>query len=82
MKRVNIVKSKLRRGVTKKEIRSTLEDDNVDDKTIEAVLNKAEEENSLKQFWTKNEKGTIKIVHILFKHFLEDNGFYNIVPRK
>ena len=78
--RVNIVKSKLRRGVTKKEIRSTLEDDNVDDKTIEAVLNKAEEENSLKQFWTKNEKGTIKIVHILFKHFLEDNGFYKYCP--
>ena len=50
------------------------------DLTIEAVLNKAEEENSLKKFWTKNEKGTIKIVHILFKHFLEDNGFYKYCP--
>tara|TARA_R100000664_G_scaffold33988_1_gene53196 strand:- start:429 stop:2846 length:2418 start_codon:yes stop_codon:yes gene_type:complete len=78
--RVNVIKSKLRRGVTKKEIRNQLEETSLDDKTIEAVLNKVEEENSLKQFWTKNEKGTIKIVHILFKHFLEDNGFYKYCP--
>jgi hypothetical protein len=28
----------------------------------------------------KNEKGTIKIVHYLFKEFLEDNGFYKFCP--
>jgi hypothetical protein len=78
--RVNTIKSKLRRGVTKKEIRNQLEETNLDDKTIDAVLNKVEEENSLKQFWTKNDKGVIKIVHILFKHFLEDNGFYKYCP--
>ena len=78
--RLNTIKSKLRRGVTKKEIRSQLEETSLDDKTIEAVLNKVEEENKLKQFWTKNDKGVIKIVHILFKHFLEDNGFYKYCP--
>ena len=78
--RVSQIKSKLRRGVTKKEIRSQLADSNLDDQTIEAVLNKVEEENSFKQFWTKNDKGTIKIVHILFKMFLEDNGFYKYCP--
>lgn len=78
--RVNVIKSKLRRGVTKKEIRNQLEETSLDDKTIEAVLNKVEEENSLKQFWTKNDKGVIKIVHILFKHFLEDHGFYKYCP--
>jgi hypothetical protein len=78
--RVNIIKSKLRRGVTKKEIRNQLEETSLDDKTIESVLNKVEEENSLKQFWTKNDKGVIKIVHILFKHFLEDSGFYKYCP--
>jgi hypothetical protein len=78
--RVNTIKAKLRRGVTKKEIKSQLEETNLDDKTIESVLNKVEEENKLKQFWTKNDKGVIKIVHILFKHFLEDNGFYKYCP--
>ena len=78
--RVNSIKSKLRRGVTKKEIRNQLEETDLDDKTIDTVLNKVEEENSLKQFWTKNDKGIIKIVHILFKHFLEDSGFYKYCP--
>ena len=78
--RVNVIKSKLRRGVTKKEIRNQLEETNLDDKTIDAVLNKVEEENALKQFWSKNDKGTIKIVHILFKQFLEDSGFYKYCP--
>ncbi|QDP58594.1 MAG: putative virulence protein [Prokaryotic dsDNA virus sp.] len=78
--RVNNIKAKLRRGVTKKEIRHQLAESNLDGDTIEAVLTKVSEENSLKQFWTKNDKGAIKIVHILFKHFLEDNGFYKYCP--
>ena len=77
---VNNIKAKLRRGVTKKEIRHELEESNIDGDVIEAVLTRVTEENSLKQFWTKNDKGTIKIVHILFKHFLEDNGFYKYCP--
>ena len=32
------------------------------------------------KFWTKNEKGTIKIIHYVFKEFLEDNGFYKYCP--
>jgi hypothetical protein len=78
--RVNQIKTKLRRGVTKKEVRSQLEDSNLDNQTIEAVLNRVEEENSFKQFWSKNDRGVIKIVHILFKTFLEDNGFYKYCP--
>jgi hypothetical protein len=31
-------------------------------------------------FWTKNDKGVIKIEHILFKQFLEDSGFYKFCP--
>lgn len=31
-------------------------------------------------FWVKSNKGVIKIVHILFKQYLEDNGFYKYCP--
>ena len=31
-------------------------------------------------FWTKNDKGVIKIEHIHFKQFLEDSGFYKFCP--
>lgn len=78
--KVNNVKAKLRRGVSKKEVRSQLQDDNLPSDVIDSVLNKVEEENSKKTFWTKNDKGVVKIVHILFKHFLEDSGFYKYCP--
>jgi len=78
--RINQVRAKLRRGVSRKEIREQLQDTILDSDVIESVLNKVEEENSKQTFWTKNDKGAIKIEHILFKHFLEDNGFYKYCP--
>jgi hypothetical protein len=78
--RVNQIKAKLRRGVSKKEIRLQLQDSQLDGDTIESVLAKVEEENAKQTFWTKNDKGVIKIVHILFKQFLEDSGFYKYCP--
>jgi hypothetical protein len=78
--RVNQIKAKLRRGVSKKEIRYQLQDSNLDSDTIEAVLSKVEEENSKQTFWTKNDKGVIRVMHIQLKQFLEDNGFYKYCP--
>lgn len=78
--KVNQIKAKLRRGVSKKEIRSQLHDANLDEDTVEAVLSKVEEENAKQTFWSKNDKGAIRVVHILFKQFLEDSGFYKYCP--
>jgi len=78
--KVNNVRVKLKRGVAKKEIRSQLEESNIEVATIDNVLARLDEENANNQFWTKNDKGIIKIVHILFKLFLEDNGFFKFNP--
>ena len=78
--RVNLVKQQLRRGVSKKEIRCQLEDEKIDIGDIDNVIVRLEEEQTNHKFWTKNEKGVIKIVHILFKNYLEDNGFYKFSP--
>ena len=78
--RINSIKAKLRRGVSKKEIRIQLQDSNLDSDTIESVLNKVEEENAMQTFWDRNDRGVIKIVHIHLKQFLEDNGFYKYCP--
>jgi hypothetical protein len=78
--RVNQIKAKLRRGVSKKEIRYQLQDSNLDSETIESVLNKVEEENEKQTFWDRNDRGVIRIIHIQFKQFLEDNGFYKYCP--
>lgn len=78
--RINTIKAKLRRGVSKKEIRIQLQDSNLESETIESVLNKVEEENAMQTFWDRNDRGVIKIVHVQFKQFLEDNGFYKYCP--
>jgi hypothetical protein len=78
--RINNIRAKLRRGVSKKEIRIQLQDSHLDSDTIESVLNKVEEENAKQTFWDRNDKGVIKIIHIQFKQFLEDKGFYKYCP--
>ena len=78
--KVNQIRHKLKRGVAKKDIRVQLQESKIDEVTIDNVINRIEEEQSNHKFWTKNDKGTIKIVHILFKHFLEENGFYKFNP--
>jgi hypothetical protein len=78
--RINQIRGKLRRGVSKKEIRLQMQDSNLDADTIDAVLSKVEEDNSKQIFWDKNDKGAVKVVHILLKQFLEDNGFYKYCP--
>jgi len=78
---ISQVKALLKSGVSKKEIRSQLkESSNLGSDVIESVISRLEEENESIAFWTKTEKGVIKINHLEFKNFLEDNGFYKYCP--
>ncbi len=79
--KVDKVRAKLKRGVPKKEIRSQLEDSKIEVGIIDNVINRLEEEQSSLKFWSQSEKGVIKIVHILFKNFLEEHGFYKFNPQ-
>jgi len=79
--RVNQVRMKLKRGVSKKEIRSQLADSQIEDAVIDSVITSIEEDESEKRFWNKSEKGVITIIHYLFRQFLEDNGFYKFAPQ-
>ena len=76
---INEISQRLRRGESKKVIRQHLEESMLDNEVIDSVLTKAETE-SYEKFWSKSDKGVIKIVPILFKKFLEDNGFYKYCP--
>ena len=77
---INEIKQRLKRGESKKNIRNDLESTELESEVIENVLAKAEEDKSFK-FWHKNEKGTIKIIPIKFKQYLEDSGFYKYCPQ-
>ena len=77
---ISNIKQSLRRGVSKKEIRQQLEKTGVDGATINAVINKTEKQSEKFIFWTKSDKGVVKVVHIEFKRFLEDKGFHKYCP--
>ena len=76
---LNEIGQRIRRGDSKVEIRRNLEDSMLETEVIDSVLERAEEDVSLK-FWTKSEKGVVKAVPVVFKKFLEDNGFYKYCP--
>ena len=78
--KVNQVRMKLKRGVSKKEIRIQLSESNIEDAVINSVIQTIEEKESDKRFWSKSDKGAITIIHYLFRQFLEDNGFYKFAP--
>lgn len=78
--RVDHIKNQIQRGVPKKEIRSRLKDANVEDGVIDSVINRIEENNNRKDFWTKSQKGQVSIIHHLFKEFLQEHGFFKFCP--
>jgi len=78
--RVNDIRVKLKLGASKKEIRYKLKESDIEEEVIDSVMERIEQENARQQFWSKSDKGVIKIIHILFKTFLEDNGFYKYNP--
>jgi len=78
--KLNVIKNKLIKGISKKEVRSQLLETGIETEVVDSVISQLEKENAKQTFWEKNEKGTIKIVHFSFKKFLEDNGFYKYNP--
>jgi hypothetical protein len=78
--RMNMIRSKIRMGQSRRDVRSEIVDDGIDPRTVDAVLGKLEDEAESQKFWTKTDRGVVKIVHFSFKVFLEDNGFYKYCP--
>lgn len=74
------VRNRLSKGESKKEIRHQLESSGIDGDLAESIIEKIDTEQNVFKFWTKNDKGVIKIVPHLFKTFLETHGFYKFFP--
>ncbi|HAY88481.1 MAG TPA: hypothetical protein DCY51_03495 [Bacteroidetes bacterium] len=74
------IRTKINKGASSREIKKDLRNLNMDDDSIEEVIVSLEKDSSVSKFWTKSDKGTINVVHFLFKEFLELNGFYKFAP--
>ena len=78
--KVNQIKQKIKRGANKKDVIAEFTDSDIHESVITDVIENIDEEESGKKFWFKSDKGSISIIHYLFKSFLEDNGFFKFVP--
>ena len=61
---IDNVKQRLKRGEPKSEVKKDLQNTEIPEKTIDAVIKKAEEGKD-EEFWSKSEKGVIKIVPLI-----------------
>lgn len=78
---LNKAKMKMNKGVSKKQVRSFLENSGEENaEVIESVINRIEEDLSHHVFWEKNKNGNVSVVHWKFKKYLEDHGYYKYAP--
>lgn len=70
------IRTKINRGASSREIKKDLRNLDMNDESIEEVIMNMEKDSSVKKFWHKSDKGSVSIIHFLFKEFLELNGFY------
>ena len=77
---IDNVRSQLKCGVPKKEIRSELKDSGFEGDEVDSIIKHEEGLIEKKDFWTKSERGVIRIIPFKFKEFLEDHGFYKYQP--
>jgi len=76
--KIESIKGQLKAGVPKKVIRGQLDKEGVDPDAVDSIIQGIAQDEDI--FWKKTEKGGIKMFHIGFKKFLEDNGFYKYFP--
>ena len=72
------IRTKLSRGNSVQSI--SMEMPNVDNDIISAVVKDLEKDSFVYKFWSVSSKGTISLVHYLFKEFLQHKGFFKYAP--
>lgn len=74
------IKRELNKGKSPKDIKKEMPNLPVEEEIFDDVIKDAEKESNIRKFWTKSDKGVIKIIHYQFKDFLEEYGFYKYAP--
>jgi hypothetical protein len=79
--RVDVIRESIKRGDSKNDILHQIKSFGLSGGDAENVISKIEEEDKPHLFWSENPKnGLVKIVPVLYKKFLEDNGFFKYYP--
>jgi hypothetical protein len=81
--KIHKLRRQVKSGATNRDIVESLEEEGITGKDAKTIISSITEKamEDVKVFWSKNDKGSVNIVHHLFKEFLEDNGFYKYYPQ-
>lgn len=74
------VRRRIRSGESEDKIKRDLLNKNLDKDLVETVIHELENNTDVNKFWVRSEKGSISIVHYLYKEFLQHHGFYKFAP--
>lgn len=78
--KLNSLRSDLNNGASKKDIQMQLTGMNIGSEMVGNIVSKLDKEVSGKKFWTKSDKGIVKIIPISLKRFLEGHGYFKYNP--
>lgn len=73
------IRERVMRGESKKSIVEQFKESE-DPIVLERVIESISSDVKDNRFWTKSDKGVVKIIPTIFKKFLEDNGFHKFYP--
>ena len=73
---INYIKKLANQGVNKSTIIKRVEDKNIPDDVIDTII----DEINTDTFWSKSDKGKVKLVHNKFRQWLTQNGFSKYYP--
>lgn len=76
------LRREVKNGTPIAEIKEKLSEIGVQGKDADHIVKRVTESamEDVYNFWSKNDKGAVSIVHHLFREFLEDNGFFKYYP--
>jgi hypothetical protein len=77
---VHRIKSKITSGASSREIKKDLLELDVREDDVDDIIKTIEKNLAVTKFWTVSDKGSVNIIHYMFKDFLQQNGFYKYAP--
>ena len=74
------VRTKISRGGSVETIKDDLYGKGIDSDVINNVVKDLEKDSSVHKFWSISSKGSVSLIHYLFKEFLQNKGYYKYAP--
>lgn len=74
------IRTSVNKGVSSEKIKADFANTNLPNDVLDTVIGDIEKDSSVKRFWNISDKGSVSMVHYLYKEFLHHEGYYKYAP--